>query len=139
MILFSADSEKRSHYLQAKLKSNNAGNDLESWLDKHKMVELIGEESASYFRKVEEACYDALVTYKIGKFNGEILLIRALDGYFNNTFAEDLGWSHFVNGNINIQLVQGDHNSIFWEPAVHDLTKVMVKSLADKTIPKQRK
>jgi amino acid adenylation domain-containing protein len=134
-----ADSEKRSHYLQAKLKSNNAGNDLESWLDKHKMVELIGEESAAYFRKVEEACYDALLTYKISRFNGEILLIRAREGYFNNTFAEDLGWSHFVNGNINIQLVQGDHNSIFWEPAVHDLTKVMVKAIGTKTIPKQRK
>jgi amino acid adenylation domain-containing protein len=130
----SADKEERQKYIQAKLKNkpvkaSNQDYDLESWLDKHEMVELIGEESASYFRFVEEACYKAMVNYKIKKYDRDITVIRAQEGYFNNTYAHDLGWKHFTSGKVNVHVVQGDHNSIFWEPNVIHLAKTVDTAL----------
>ena len=131
----SADKEERQKYLQAKMRNKSkqgAGNvdyDLESWLDKHKMVELIGEESAAYFRNIEEACYKAMTDYKIKKYDRDITLIRAQEGYFNNTYAHDLGWKHFTSGKVDVHVVPGDHNSIFWEPNVFELAKTVNKPL----------
>jgi thioesterase domain-containing protein len=126
-----SDSKQRKEYIQA-FKKNNANqneNELESWLDKHNMAEMIGEESASYFRKVEEACYESLQGYKLKRYNGDVLLVRAKDGYFNNTYSNDLGWSHYVSGKVDVQIAPGDHNSIFWEPFVFELSKIVDDSL----------
>jgi amino acid adenylation domain-containing protein len=120
-----SDKETKQQYLQDKLKQRNQENDVESWLDKHKITEKIGEESAAYFKKVEACCYTALMNYKLKPYDGDVVLVRARDGYFNNTFGQDLGWKHFVKGNLQIEVVPGDHNSIFWEPYVTDLAKTM--------------
>ncbi len=130
-----SDKEKRQQYLQSKLnkKINKSGShqetELESWLDKHKMVELIGEESAASFRNIEEACYKAMIDYKIEKFDIDLILVRAQEGFFNNTFSHDLGWKHFTNGKVDVHVIPGDHNSIFWEPYVFELAKVVDESL----------
>lgn len=138
--LISSDKENRKKYLQLKLQQKNAiggeneKDDLESWLDKHKMVELIGEESAANFRNIEEACYKAMINYKIEKYDGEITLIRAEEGFFNNTFSKELGWQHFSK-KVDVHIVSGDHNSIFWEPNVLALAKVvggLLKNVAKK-------
>lgn len=120
-----SDKETKQQYIQDKIKQRNQENDIESWLDKYKLTELIGEESASYFKKVEAACYTALMNYKIKPYSGNVILIRAREGYFNNTFGYDLGWKHYVTGNLHVEVVPGDHNSIFWEPNVTDLAKTM--------------
>lgn len=124
-----SDQHERQKYLEAKFKKTEGNDELESWLDKHKVAEMIGEESTFYFRKVEEACYEALMNYKIKPYNGDVLLIRAKEGFFNNTYDNDLGWSHFVNGKVNVHIVNGDHNSIFWEPGVIELAQVMNEEL----------
>ena len=135
--LIASDKAERKKYLQQKLQSKNSiggeneKDDLESWLDKHKMVELIGEESAANFRNIEEACYKAMVNYKIGKYDGDIILIRAQEGFFNNTYSNELGWQHFTSGKVDVRVVPGDHNSIFWEPNVLDLSKVVDSILKD--------
>ncbi len=124
----SSNKKQRKEYLEA-LRKNRINkephDELESWLDKHNMAEMIGEESASYFRIVEEACYEALKGYKIKPYDGNVLIVRAKDGYYNNTYAHDLGWSHFVSGKIDVKIAPGDHNSIFWEPFVYDLAKII--------------
>ena len=128
MHFIASDKKQRKEYLQA-LKKNGINkephDELESWLDKHNMAEMIGEESASYFRKVEEACYEALQGYQIKSYDGNVLIVRAKDGYYNNTYAHDLGWSHFVSGKVDVKIAPGDHNSIFWEPFVYDLAKIV--------------
>jgi thioesterase domain-containing protein len=126
MQFISSDKEERKRYLAAKMndrKGENQEADLESWLDKHKMVELIGEESAAYFRNVEDACYRAMMNYKIKHYDRDITLVRAKEGYFNNTYAPDLGWSHFTKGKVEVHIVPGDHNSIFWDPNVYELAR----------------
>jgi amino acid adenylation domain-containing protein len=125
-----SDKETKQQYLQDKLKQLNQENDVESWLDKHKITAKIGEESAAYFKKVEAACYNALVNYKLKPYSGDVILIRAKEGYFNNTFGYDLGWKYYVNGNLQVEVVSGDHNSIFWEPNVTDLAKTIETLLA---------
>ena len=135
MSFISSDKEDRQKYLAAKLRNKskqgggNIDDDLESWLDKHQMVELIGEESADYFRKIEEACYKAMADYKIEKSDLDITLVRAQEGYFNNTYSNDLGWNHFTSGKVNVHIVPGDHNSIFWEPNVVQLANTVEKLL----------
>lgn len=123
--LAKADKEERNKYFEARRKMQQRNNDIESWLEKHKMAEMIGDESAAYFRRIEEACHDALMSYKIHDFDGDILLIRAKEGYYNNEFDEDLGWSHYTKGKVHVEFVAGDHNSIFWEPNVDTLGKVV--------------
>ncbi len=132
-----ADSKGRQAYLQARRKISNQESELESWLDKHKIVDEIGEESATYFRQVEDACYKALLSYKIKNYGGNIMIVRAQDGFFNNTYARDLGWSHFVNGSIDVSIVAGDHNSIFWEPNVNELAHAVQNILSQRTESRQ--
>ena len=120
-----ADKEERNKYFEARKKMQQRNNDIESWLEKHKMAEMIGQESAAYFRRIEEACHDALMNYKIQPFDGDVLLIRANEGYFNNEYDDELGWTHFVRGRVSTEIVNGDHNSIFWEPNVEELAKVV--------------
>ena len=120
-----ADKEERNKYFEARKKMQQRNNDIESWLEKHKMAEMIGQESAAYFRRIEEACHDALMSYKIQPYEGDVLLIRAQEGFFNNEYDDDLGWSHFVKGNVTMEMVHGDHNSIFWEPNVDQLSLVV--------------
>ncbi|MBK7965571.1 MAG: hypothetical protein IPK10_09955 [Bacteroidetes bacterium] len=81
--LAKADKDEGKSYFEAK-KQQERNNDIESWLEKYKVTEMIGAESAAYFRRVEEACHDALMSYKIREFDGDILLVRAKDSYYNN-------------------------------------------------------
>jgi len=120
-----ADKEERNKYFEARKKMQQRNNDIESWLEKHKMAEMIGQESAAYFRRIEEACHDALMSYKIQPFDGDVLLIRANEGYFNNEYDDELGWTNVVRGRVSTEIVKGDHNSIFWEPNVDQLAKVV--------------
>ena len=119
--LAKADKEERKNYFDARKKQQDRNNDIESWLEKYKVTEMIGAESAAYFRRIEEACHDALMSYKIREYDGDILLVRAQDSYYNNEYDDNLGWSHFVKGKVDVLFAPGDHNSIFWPPNVEFL------------------
>ena len=118
LVLAKADKEERKSYFEARKKLQERNNDIESWLDKYKVEDMIGVESAAYFKRIEEACHDALMSNKIREFDGNILLVRAQDNYYNNEFSNDLGWSNFVKGKVEVIYVPGDHNTIFWPPNV---------------------
>ena len=70
-------------------------------------------------KRIEEACHDALMSYKIREYDGDILLVRAKDSYYNNEYNDDLGWSHYVKGKVDWQ------NSL-------DLAYSMVQTGSDK-------
>ncbi len=124
-----ADKDERRSYFEARRKQQQRNNDIESWLEKHKMAEMIGSDSAAYFRRIEEACHDALMGYKIPRYDGDILLVRAKNSFYNNEYDKDLGWSHFTTGKVKVLTVPGDHNSIFWEPHVDVLAEELQKHL----------
>lgn len=124
-----ADKEERRSYFEARRKQQQRNNDIESWLEKHKMAEMIGSDSAAYFRRIEEACHDALMGYKIPRYDGDLLLVRAKNSFYNNEYDKDLGWSHFTTGKVKVLTVPGDHNSIFWEPHVDVLAEELQKHL----------
>lgn len=119
-----ADSKQREAYF-ARREARFKGKEYDSWLDKYNMAEMIGHESTTAFKEIEEACYEALISYRIPNYDGNILLIRAQNSNFNNEYSYDLGWSNFVSGKIEVASVPGDHNSIFWEPNVADLAICM--------------
>ncbi|MEI7613065.1 MAG: amino acid adenylation domain-containing protein [Betaproteobacteria bacterium] len=123
-----ASKEERSAYF-AERKKRSQGKVYDYWLDKHKMAEEIGHESTAVFQQIEEACYIALMSYKIPSYSGDMLLIRAKEDHFNNEYAYDLGWSNFAKGKVTVATVSGDHNSIFWEPHVADLIQVVDSAL----------
>ncbi|MBL7923171.1 MAG: amino acid adenylation domain-containing protein [Bacteroidia bacterium] len=131
--LAKADKEERRNYFEARKKQQQRNNDIESWLEKHKVAEIIGSESAAYFKRIEEACHDALMSYKIPAYDGDILLVRARDSYYNNEYDKDLGWSHFTKGNVQVLTVPGDHNTIFWEPNV-DVLAQNISELLEKSM-----
>lgn len=130
--LAKADKDERKIYFEARKKQQDRNNDIESWLEKYKVTEMIGAESAAYFRRVEEACHDALMSYKIREYDGDILLVRSKDSYYNNEYENDLGWSHFVKGKVEILFAPGDHNSIFWPPNVELLAEKIGEQLEKK-------
>jgi amino acid adenylation domain-containing protein len=130
--LAKADKEERKSYFEARKKQQERNNDIESWLEKYKVTEMIGAESAAYFRRVEEACHDALMSYKIREYDGDILLVRAKDNFFNNEYDTDLGWSHYVKGKVEVLFAPGDHNSIFWPPNVEFLAEKIGDELEKK-------
>lgn len=127
--LAKADKEERKNYFEARKKIKEVG-ELESWLDIYNVTEMIGKDAATYFKRVEEACYEALMTYKIKPYKGSIVLFRAKDGHYNNEYDEDLGWSKFVKGKTTVITVPGDHNSIFEEPNVPVLAAKMNELLS---------
>lgn len=135
-VALAAASEDERHAYFENRRKRLQGPAYESWLDKHRMAEIIGEEPAACFKDVEEACYRALMTYKIPPYSGDILLVRAKNGSFNNEYAYDLGWSHFVKGHIDIVSVSGDHNSIFWEPNASELAQSIGEAL-ERTAPQR--
>lgn len=53
--LAKADKDERKNYFDARKKQQERNNDIESWLEKYKVTEMIGAESAAYFRRIEEA------------------------------------------------------------------------------------
>ncbi len=115
-----ADDTERDAYFERR-RARFQGKEYDSWLDKYNMAEMIGHESTAFFKQIEEACYEALISYRIPKYDGDLLLIRAKNSNFNNEYAFDLGWSHFSTGKVTVASVSGDHNSIFWEPNVPEL------------------
>lgn len=125
--LAKSGKEERRSYFEARKRQKEAGN-LESWLDRFKVTEMIGAESATFFRRVEEACHEAIVNYKLKPYHGPVMLVRAEDGYFNNEYDETLGWSHFTS-NLHVVTVPGDHVSLFHEPNVTHLAREMNQTL----------
>ncbi|MBK9399632.1 MAG: amino acid adenylation domain-containing protein [Bacteroidetes bacterium] len=123
-VLAKADKEERKNYFEARKKIKEVG-ELESWLDIFNVTEMIGEDAATYFKRVEEACYEALMNYKIKPYKGSLVLFRAKDGHYNNEYDEDLGWGNFVKGKTTVITVPGDHNTIFEEPNVPVLAAKM--------------
>ncbi len=133
-ILAKSGKEERKNYFEARKRIKEVG-ELESWLDIFNVKELIGEEAATYFRRVEEACYEALMNYKIKPYQGNLLLIRAKDGHYNNEYDHALGWTNYVKGETNVITVPGDHNSIFNEPNVETLAARMNEILRKSHVP----
>ncbi len=121
-VLAKADKEERKNYFEARKRIKEVG-ELESWLDIYNVTEMIGKDAATYFKRVEEACYEALMNYKIKPYDGSLLLFRARDGHYNNEYDESLGWTYFVKGETRVIVVPGDHNTIFEEPHVDTLAR----------------
>lgn len=120
-----SDKEERERYLSNKIKSLKAKNDLDDWLDKEEVQRNGGIEQAEYFNKIEKACYKALMSYKIKKYPGKVILFRAKSGYFSAQFDYDLGWKHFAEGGVEIFEAPGDHNSIFNKGNVEEMAKML--------------
>jgi amino acid adenylation domain-containing protein len=122
-----ADKEERRQYFEARKRQKDAG-DLESWLDRFKVTEMIGAESATFFKRVEDACHEAVLNYKIRPYHGPVLLVRAEEGYFNNEYDETLGWNKFAS-QLRVITVPGDHVTIFHEPHVEHMARELDKIL----------
>lgn len=117
-------------YLKAKM--HNADDDrkhMEELLNKDKMAEEYGNESAAYFNKMEDACYTAMKNYKIEPYPGKVTLFRAIDGFYNVEYDEDLGWGFYAEGGCDVVNVPGTHNGIFEHPHVVELAKAMQQVL----------
>lgn len=127
-VLAKSDKEERKSYFEARKKIKEVG-ELESWLDINNATEIIGEEAATYFRRVEEACYEALLQYKIKPYPGDLVLFRARDGYYNIEYDTSLGWKYVAQGEVSVITVPGDHNTIFEADHVEALAESLNKIL----------
>ncbi len=134
-MLTSQSMEQNLAYLKNKISSPSHKEDLikaqmDEWLNKEFIAEKFGLASADYFNNIEESCYRALKDYKLKIYNGSVTVYRAKNGFFSPIeYDEDLGWSHFVKGKVDIEYVPGNHNSIFEYPHVPELAKVLMKHI----------
>jgi len=122
--IIKADKHEREKYLSHKLKSFKTKKELDLWLNKEEVEKNMGADQASYFNKIEDACYKALVNYKIKPYTGKVILFRAKSGYFSVKYDFDLGWNYYAKGGVDIFEVPGDHNSIFNKGNVEEMARI---------------
>ncbi len=127
--IISADKAEREKYLTHKLKSFKSKKELDIWLNKEEVEMTSGTEQASYFNKIEDACYKALMNYKIKPYDGKVILFRAKSGYFSAKYDFDLGWNYYAKSGVEVFEVPGDHNSIFNKGNVEELARIFIDCL----------
>ena len=127
--IIKADKVEREKYLTHKLKSFKTKKELDLWLNKEEVEKTAGIEQAAYFNKIEDACYKALVNYKIKAYPGKVILFRAKSGYFSVKYDFDLGWNYYAKGGVDIFEVPGDHNSIFNKGNVEEMARIFSECL----------
>ena len=85
--------------------------------------------TARYFEKrlmeVEKIHRATMQKYDFKKYVGDLTLFRAENRVENigDKWEEDLGWGNYVEGELKIYNVLGNHHSLFDEPFVKDLAK----------------
>jgi thioesterase domain-containing protein len=103
---------------------------MNDWLNKDFIAEKYGLASADYFNNIEESCYNALKEFKIKEYVGDVLLVRAKNGFYSSIeYDNDLGWGYFVKGKVDVEYVPGNHNSIFEYPYVPELANVVTRHI----------
>ena len=80
---------------------------------------------------VREANNAAASHYKPGVYNGMLTLIRAENPNDGFEFDSELGWHGLATDGIEICDVPGEHETMFREPHVHALAKI-VKTCIEK-------
>lgn len=127
--ILSADKAEREKYLSHKFKSLKTKKELDIWLNKEDVAKTAGEEQASYFNNIEDACYKALMSYRIKPYDGKVILFRAKSGYFSAKYDFDLGWNYYAKSGVEIYEVPGDHNSIFNKGNVEEMARIFTECL----------
>ncbi|MEO8150318.1 MAG: amino acid adenylation domain-containing protein [Bacteroidia bacterium] len=134
-MLTNQSMDQKLAYLKNKIanpshKENLLKEQMDEWLNKEFIAEKYGLASAAYFNNIEESCYKALKDYKLKEYDGEVLLLRAKNGFFSDIeYDEALGWGYFVKGKVDVEFVPGNHNSIFEYPHVPHLAAAMMKHI----------
>jgi amino acid adenylation domain-containing protein len=80
-------------------------------------------ETPLQFRKVSEINRQALDDYAPSAYSGRITLFRARTQPLSRFHEDDLGWSRYAAGGVEIVVVPGNHDSLLDEPHVQVLAE----------------
>ena len=112
-----ANEIERKEYLKKKKEeATKSADEYESWVDRHKLSGTLGEEATRNFKAVEANNYQVIKNYKPGIYEGDAVLFRTEDTYYNNTYTYDLGWKKIIKGNLTILKNSGNHNTMIFNP-----------------------
>lgn len=98
------------------------------WLTQSEENLLINRDELN---KLEHYRKNLLINYKLTTLSVNATLFKASDllTSFGSIDNESNGWEPFIQGNLKIYLVSGNHETIFFEPNVHYLAKCISHNL----------
>lgn len=116
-IFTTSNETERKEYIKKKNEEVTKSSDkYESWVDRHKLSGSLGEEATRNFKAVEANNYIVIKHYKPGIYQGDAILFRTEDTYYNNTYSYDLGWKKIIKGKLTILKNSGNHNTMIFNP-----------------------
>ncbi len=80
---------------------------------------------------LEQTTVYAFKKYRPGRFDGDVILFRALNRGPGSPESPFLGWDAVVGGKIKTVEVPGEHATILLEPGVQVVAKALIESLED--------
>jgi aspartate racemase len=78
---------------------------------------------ASAVRDVREINFAAGVAYVVKPYAGSVTLFKAEPDMHEAELPEDLDWKRFVQGELEIKHLPGDHGRILFEPGLSAMAK----------------
>jgi thioesterase domain-containing protein len=81
------------------------------------------------YRRVIEAHYHALLSYRPGVYPGRLTLFRTKAQPLFRAFGSDNGWSRLVGGGVEVYNVNGNHLNFMQEPYVRSLAQQLLVAL----------
>jgi thioesterase domain-containing protein len=79
--------------------------------------------------RLRKALFQAGLDYKPRPFKGRITLLRSTRFLFAYSFDRRYGWDEFALGGVDVEMVEGDHESILAEPLVSALAEKLGRHL----------
>lgn len=104
---------------------------LRRWMFKVRNKNDQNGQQNNYAALVDKKNLEAFYKYRIQPYNGKIHLFRAKERRFYMNDQEFLGWKPYINGNIMIHEVPGDHLTLFDPPNGKVFAEIFQRCLDD--------
>lgn len=94
---------------------------------KDTVLSAIEKQKSDYLESLEDYRRGLLVQYIIKPLNSSAVLFKAAELWDTFVSIDDLnnGWSSFILGRLETHKVTGNHETIFFEPNVQKLSKII--------------
>ncbi|NET73537.1 MAG: AMP-binding protein, partial [Sphaerospermopsis sp. SIO1G2] len=89
------------------------------------MMNQWGDSIDSEYENVFRANLQAMNNYQPQVYPGKLTLLRCRVQPLNQALSDDLGWSHLVDGDVEVYPIPGDHFGLLKEPYVQDVAQTL--------------
>lgn len=101
------------------------------WARVHEALRARGRQMPRFWRNVNEANFVASDRYVARTYEGDVALVRCVDGMAARVVASNNGWDPHVGGTIRTHDIDAPHTNVYREPYVGDIAGAFDLVLAD--------